>query len=177
MKTYKDLKIDDIKKVEYNYQEKLTDFLDNYDDAFSQELIDKIILWKINRYAFVPKKTLDKINKIKKSDEKIDIPLTREILSDLLDENLKGIKLAIASTILRFKNPNIYQIIDQRVYRFIYGENFNAPKSIDEQINLYLKYLEKLKNVSKILNIDYQQSDRILYELDKTYNKGIKIKY
>ena len=170
MKTYKDLKIDDLKKVEYNYQEKLTDFLDNYDDDFSQELIDKIILWKINRYAFVPKETLDKINKIKKSDEKIDIPLTREILNDLLDENVKGIKLAIASTILRFKNPNIYQIIDQRVYRLIYGTEFKLKTKVNENIIQYLAYLVDLRNVCDLYHIPFSESDRILYEYDKIAN-------
>lgn len=177
MKTYKDINIEDTKTTEYKYQEKLTNYLDNYENDFSQELIDKIVLWKINRYAFVPKETLDKINKIKKTDKKINIDLTREILSELLSENVKGIKLAIASTILRFKNPRIYQIIDQRVYRFICGKSFKSPKSINQQINLYLKYLEKLQDVCNTLNIEYQESDRILYELDKKYNKGEKIKY
>ena len=116
MKTYKDLIIDDIETVKYNYQEKLTDFLDNYDDDFSQELIDKIILWKINRYAFVPKETLNKINKIKRSDEKIDIPLTKEILNDCdqviaLNEkendleiyNLKNEKLEIEKHLIKLE--------------------------------------------------------------------------
>ena len=42
---------------------------------------------------------------------------TCEILTSLL--KTKGVQLAMASTILRFRNPNIFQIIDQRVYRVI----------------------------------------------------------
>ena len=35
----------------------------------------------------------------------------------------KGIDLAMASTILRFRNPNVFQIIDKRAYRAVYGKN------------------------------------------------------
>lgn len=42
---------------------------------------------------------------------------TCEILTSLL--KTKGVQLAMASTILGFRNPNIFQIIDQRVYRVI----------------------------------------------------------
>lgn len=84
----------------------------------------------------------------------------------------------MASTILRFKNPNIYQIIDQRVYRFIYG--IEMPKyfsSIEKQIDFYIEYLQKLKQVCIEKGIDFNLSDRIIYELDKLHNKEIKIKY
>ncbi|SFB86234.1 hypothetical protein [Kaistella jeonii] len=81
----------------------------------------------------------------------------------------------MASTILRFKNPSVYQIIDQRVYRFIYGQNLplyfsNAQKQIE-------LYLDKLKGVCEKKNIDFTLSDRILYQMDKHHNKGEKIRY
>ena len=106
----------------------------------------------------------------------LDIELTTEILTKLL--NTKGIQLAMASTILRFKNPNIYQIIDQRVYRFVYG--VEMPKyfsSIKKQIDFYIEYLQKLKQVCIEKGIHFNLSDRIIYELDKLHNKEIKIKY
>jgi hypothetical protein len=102
--------------------------------------------------------------------------LTIQILENLLKTN--GIQLAMASTILRFKNPKIYQIIDQRVYRIIYSEAM--PKyfsSIEKQISLYLKYLNDLKNVCNERGINFELSDRIIYEIDKEFNKDEKINY
>ena len=106
----------------------------------------------------------------------MDVELTTQILTKLL--NTKGVQLAMASTILRFKNPNIYQIIDQRVFRFING--YNLPvyfSSIEKQIELYIDYLQKLKQVCTEKEIEFRLSDRIIYELDKFHNKEIKIKY
>lgn len=84
----------------------------------------------------------------------------------------------MASTILRFKNPQVYQIVDQRVFRFIYGRTLQDElKKEKDQVKVYLDYLKKLKEVCKEKSIDFSKSDRVLYELDKKHNKDIKIKY
>lgn len=160
----------------YNFQPELTQTLDEIDSDFNQSIINQIVLWKVNRYSSIDEKTLSLLNKIKKDNFALDINLTKEILERLLLR--KGIQLAMASTILRFKNPKIYQIIDQRVYRFLYGENLPVYFStIEKQIKIYLNYLEKLKIVCEEKNINYELSDRIIYELDKFHNKDLKIKY
>jgi len=81
----------------------------------------------------------------------------------------------MASTILRFKNKRLYQIIDQRVYRIIYGKTLKLPRSVDDQITLYFEYLEKLREICKLLEIRFESSDRILYNADKRVNKCIKL--
>lgn len=53
--------------------------------------------------------------------------MAEEILRKLL--MTPGIRLPMASTILRFKNPNVYQIIDQRAYRFLTGIMARAKMS------------------------------------------------
>ena len=178
MKTIFDIEItnEDLQNVNYKYQLELTSKLDGLDDDFNQEIINEIVLWKVNRYSFLDDETFSVLNKINKVDLVLDIELTTEILTKLL--NTKGIQLAMASTILRFKNPDIYQIIDQRVYRFVYG--IEMPKyfsSIEKQIDFYIEYLQKLKQVCIEKGIDLNLSDRIIYELDKLHNKEIKIKY
>ena len=178
MKTIFDIEItkEDLQNVNYKYQLELTSKLDGLDDDFNQEIINEIVLWKVNRYSFLDDETFSVLNKINKVDLVLHIELTTEILTKLL--NTKGIQLAMASTILRFKNPNIYQIIDQRVYRFIYG--IEMPKnfsSIEKQIDFYIDYLQKLRQVCIEKGIDFNLSDRIIYELDKLHNKEIKIKY
>lgn len=163
--------ISDVKNSNYKYQPELTSKLDWLDSDFNQNIINEIILWKVNRYAEIASETLNFINKIKKSDKIIDLNLTNDILLKLLDKKQKGVRLAMASTILRFKNPSIYQIIDQRVYRFIYGEELKYSETdITQQIDIYLRYLTELRNVCNDYNIDFESADRILYSMDKEYN-------
>jgi hypothetical protein len=167
------------KDYTFKYQVGLTEKLDSNIDNFDQNNLNEIVLWKVNRYANFPESIIKRLNKIKNTDTIIDEKLTREILSSLLV--LKGVALAMASTILRFKNKNIYQIIDQRVYRIIYGSELKTTKpkkkeEIENQINLYLKYLKDLKKSSIKLKIDYSKADRILYMADKRLNKEHKIK-
>ncbi|PQL93839.1 hypothetical protein C4S76_07065 [Apibacter adventoris] len=83
----------------------------------------------------------------------------------------------MASTILGFKNPKIYQILDQRVYRFIYPKKtLKYSSNLNDQINLYIQYLTDLRTICIERKIDYSISDRILYSLDKFHNKNEKIR-
>lgn len=173
MKTIFDIKYNQ-KEIEFNYQNKLTRRLDFLSRDFDQSIINEIVLWKINRYAELNEPALDLLNQINKRLKKINIEMTRKVLEALL--TTKGIKLPMASTILRFKNPNLYQIIDQRAYRFIYGIELKIPNKLDDQIDLYLEYLSKLRKVCDDFNIPFNQSDRILYSLDKKHNKNDKLK-
>lgn len=178
MKTINEIEISEeyLRNEKYNFQPKLTPKLDSISSEFNQEIINQIVLWKVNRYVDIEDELFSLLNTIKKENKILDEGLTKQVLEQLL--STKGIQLAMASTILRFKNPKIYQIIDQRVYRFIYGENM--PKyfnSIKVQIELYLEYLQKLRNVCEEKGIDYELSDRIIYELDKEFNKYEKIDY
>lgn len=176
MNTINTLPITEIKieELSYNFQDKLTPILDNLEGDFNQDIINQIVLWKVNRYASIDEIVLDKLNKLNKADKEIDFEFTREILDNLL--NIKGIQLPMASSILRFKNPNIYQIIDQRVYRYITGEDIKEPYAINKKIDYYIDYLKKLKSVCNEFNLDFSQSDRIFYELDKKFNSDKKLK-
>ena len=168
----------DCKIEDYKYQTLITPELDNLDGDFDQNIINEIVLWKVNRYALIESETLKLLNRIKKEDKVLDKELTREILFELLGKGHKGIRLAMASTILRFKNPNIYQIMDQRVYRFIFGKDLKySLTNIEEQVELYFEYLEKLKEVCEKNKIDFREADIILYMMDKKHNDGKKLKY
>lgn len=168
--------IDDLTGNTFNYQKELTGKLDNLYSDFNQEIINEIVLWKINRYSEISTETLNLINQIKQSDSILNNNLTKRVLKGLLKS--KGIRLAMASTILRFKNPKIYQIIDQRVYRFIYGTELKySLTDIENQIELYLSYIDKLTQICDKYKIDFAKSDRVIYEMDKKYNSELKIKY
>ena len=165
---------------EFNYQEALTKKLDSCNENFKQEKLNEIVLWKVNRYAEFDESLIELINSIDKNETKINVDKTREILKGLLKTS--GVQLAMASTILRYRNPNIYQIIDQRVFRVIYKNQtlelntYPSEKNLNFQIDLYIKYLYDLRNICVDLKIPFDKSDRILFMADKRINKKEKLK-
>lgn len=166
----------DFENSNYSYQTELTSKLDNLNSNFDQEIINEIILWKVNRFASIDTDTLSLINEIKKTDTVLNPELTGAILLKLLHKDQKGIRLAMASTILRFKNPIVYQIIDQRVYRFIYGTELKYSEiDINQQITIYLDYLKRLNEICLYQKIKFEIADRIFYSMDKIYNADIKL--
>lgn len=154
----------------YNYQPNLTAKLDNLEQiAFDQTLLNEIILWKVNRYATISEDLLqgiDSLNKFKHGQHRKG----EKVLSDLL--KVKGVDLAMASTILRFRNPDVYQIIDRHAYRAIYGAKYPLyPASPSyRKIELYFEYLDKLVQISKQKGLKFRTLDRLLYEFDKQLN-------
>lgn len=159
---------------EFNYQKELTEKLDTKKDDFTYETMLEIVLWKTNRFPEINDDLIIKINELRKGyNEK----LSDYILIKLL--NSKGFDLPMASTFLRFINPDYFQIIDQRVFRILYGKNLKIPFSKPKKIELYKKYLIDLKEVCISYEIPFSKSDRILYLLDKhpEVNKEQKIKY
>ena len=161
-------------KNDYKYQPQLTEKLDNHSSDFSEQTLLEIALWKTNRYPTITQELLDAINDLRKnySAEK-----ARNLLRKLLEKEMKGFDLPMASTVLRFAVPSELQIIDQRVYRFITENEFlKIPYNVEQKIDLYFNYIERLKNICKEYNIPFLKADRILYQLDKTHNKNIPLK-
>ena len=171
----------DLRK-DYKYQKELTEELDSIQSDFNQGVLNEIVLWKVNRYAKFTDETIKLLNQIKNDSLEIDEELTVKVLDALLGTS--GVRLAMASTILRFKNPHIYQILDQRVFRFISetGKELKESTVKEKQIEMYLDYLKRLKNICFKYKIDFESSDRILYLMDKDLNvekflkESIKVK-
>ena len=158
----------------FNYQLEMTDHLDQVQGDFDQNRINEIVLWKVNRFAAMCPKTLEEINRISPETCSRDNEITRDVLQSILET--KGFKLPMASTVLRFRNPYIYQIIDQRVYRFIgLGTKLPNTTKIDAQISIYLEYLDKLDEVCQAYNLPFSKADRILYMADKEINKDVSL--
>ncbi|WP_304067902.1 hypothetical protein [Pedobacter glucosidilyticus] len=163
-----------------NYQHDLTQKLDADKSDFDQNRLNEIVLWKVNRYAKFDEELITTLNSISPEDEQIDLEKTKHILKLLL--NTKGVQLAMASTILRFRNPKVYQIIDQRVFRIIYPEKelktttYQNEKLIEKQIQLYLTYLQDLREACSMLNIDFKEADRVLFMADRRVNEKIPLK-
>jgi thermostable 8-oxoguanine DNA glycosylase len=161
----------------YDYNPHLTKALDGITDDFNQQIINMIALWKVNRYPYIPEDVLAALNEIR-NDTTI-MKGHEELLLRLLD--CKGLQLPMASTFLRFRNPGLFQIIDQHVYRLLTGRELSLPvfpseknkKSICET---YFKYLRDLRAKCKDLDIPFENADRILYNADRRINKGVRLR-
>lgn len=156
--------------INYNYQEALTDDLDNITGDLSEVDVLKIILWKLNRYVLVNEPLRASVNDLKRH---YSINNAETVLRSLL--NCRGVNLPMASAILRFAVPNHLQVIDQRAYRILTGKNLSLPKSVDEKITLYFDYIHLLSEKCRHYNIPFHKSDRILYEIDKAVNSHLSL--
>lgn len=156
---------------EYNYQRELTVKL----DALKPENLDiktfyEIMLWKLNRFPSIQDDLLDDLKKIGTLK-----PMQHREAEPVLHKMLKspGIALPMASTILRFLNPSVFQIIDDRVYRVVHPHNAKyptKPQKVNERYlttssYIYFEYLDKLHRLSSA-KLPFEKADRILYVLD-----------
>lgn len=84
----------------------------------------------------------------------------------------RGVDLPMASTLLRFKNPHVFQIIDRHAYRALYGKKYPiySTTSLDKKVEIYFKYLDDLIVLSRDKALNFRILDRVLYVFDKKYN-------
>jgi hypothetical protein len=162
---------------EYRYNLQLTEYLDAIMDDFDQGIISIIVLWKVNRYPYLDEAILSRLNGIASDREyKRD---HKELLRSLL--RYKGVRLPMASTFMRFRNPTLFQIIDQRVFRLLMGHELRLPvgntvDAIERTCTLYFDYLQRLRRKSSELGIPFEKADRILYNADKRINGDKKLR-
>jgi hypothetical protein len=99
----------------FKYQQDLTQKLDDLDTVtLRPELLNELVLWKVNRYVSLGEDQLRRIdalpNLVAGQHEQ-----ARSILEELLAA--QGVDLSMASGFLRFRNPSVFQIIDRHAYR------------------------------------------------------------
>ena len=155
---------------DYNYQPKLTEKLDCLgDSSIYQEILNEIVLWKVNRYVSISNSLLDSIDRVKslKQGEHKKASLLIELLL-----KARGVDLAMASTILRFRNPAVFQIIDRHAYRAVTGTKLvlYTSTSADKKTSVYFDYLEKLIELCEKKGLRFETVDRLLYLFDKRIN-------
>ena len=96
---------------DYKYQPELTGRLDRLDSQpFTQVVVNEIVLWKVNRYALLSPATLKLLNSLV-GLQPGSHRAARDVILALLGE--RGVDLPMASTLLRFRNPSTFQIIDR----------------------------------------------------------------
>ena len=146
----------------------------------NRDIINSIVLWKINRQVdigtelFIAIKNLNIAPSIIKTKEKE----IKEIVFDLLE--IKGVKIAMASTILKIFYPDSFPIFDKRAYRELNGEDlpdYYGASANQRYADLYFQYILDCHKYNQRVcpNINFDDIDKVLYQLD--LEKGTKVKY
>ena len=157
----------------YRVYPELTRKLDKPDWMFTQEIINEIALWKVARYVKLSSNLLVQLDGLRslkpKQHEK-----GAEALTALL--GISGVRLPMASTFLRFANPQVFQIFDQHIYRAVFGilPKEDLSKKPSDCVPYYIKFLNKLHSDCETLKIPFSESDRILFEFDRRENPPLK---
>ncbi|MEP4532690.1 MAG: DUF6508 domain-containing protein [Cyclobacteriaceae bacterium] len=159
---------------DYEYQPSLTKKLDAHQQNFDAHTINEIALWKVDRYFQIPENLLYDINATAGL-----MPGEHRVVQDMLEQllDIKGIDIAMASTILRFRNPDVFQIIDKRAYRVVYGEPlklyYTTPTK--KKVETYFEYLDRLIEIAQKSETRFSDLDRALYQMDIELNKNIRL--
>lgn len=144
---------------------------------FSYDDIYKMTLWKVQRFPHIKSEALTALNQltaIKSLEDKKDVELARNALRLLLE--CTGVRLPMASTYLRFRNPQVFQIIDRHVWYQLTGEDsyiYEKCKNNEEKISYYFTYLKELRAMCERDGCEFSMADRIYYDKDK--KQGHKI--
>lgn len=139
------------------------------------DIINEIVLWKINRQTFVANDLILDIKKLSNDLTDYNKVATykakiKETYNKLI--NSKGVSAAMASTILKMFMPEALPIIDQRAYREIYkGEEMPAKINGVE----YLKYVDRvIEQFKEERGVNFSDMDKVLYQRDKAKGNSVK---
>lgn len=170
---------DVLNRYSYDRGEAIFNRIDNADKEDldeARDIINQIVLWKLNRMVKVDKGTLKSLLSLKDSIKSVDeIDKSRKLLKKLLKS--KGMRLPMASTVLHFFNPDVFPIIDQRAYRELYKDEYKELSSIDEKVALYIDYVKDCVSFYKEYlegKIPFADIDKYLYLKDRESGKKVK---
>ena len=138
------------------------------------DIINEIVLWKINRQTFVKNELISDIKNLSGNVRSYnDISSYENEIKDIYNKLIgsKGVGAAMASTILKMFMPEALPIIDQRAYREIYGKDM--PSKVDG--NAYFEYVKKvIAQFEKERGIHFPDMDKVLYQRDKASGQQVK---
>jgi hypothetical protein len=166
---------------DFTYQPELTPRLDTLsDEPFSEQTVNEIVLWKVNRYVRLSKEirsSLYSLRSLRPNEHRMG----KGVLLSLLD--CQGVDLPMASAFLRFQNADVFQIIDRHAFRAVSGTPYPIRsaarpatktsayfKRLDEKASVYFEYLDDLVLLASSRGVQFRDLDRILYVFDKKQN-------
>jgi hypothetical protein len=168
----------------YHYQPRLTERLDKL-TSLDERTLNEIVLWKVNRYVQLDSVMIDELNGLRRGMlNDCDRGIAKDLLGRLI--TVGGVKLPMASTILRFVNCDCFAIFDWRAHEVVFpaDKRLSVPhgnlseRQIKSQCDLYFRYLDVVFdrwNQFHHANIDlsFCDMDRLLYQLSKEVDKKV----
>lgn len=135
------------------------------------DIINAIVLWKINREISISLETIEFLNSIAGSVATPEEALKNKEVPLLVKELIesKGIGLPVASAILKQYCPNAFPIIDQRAYFVLYGEKLPLNAGVD----VYLDYMGRCASLATEHGIPFEKVDEVLYQIDKNSGRTL----
>lgn len=139
----------------------------------NSDIINSIVLWKINRQVTIDNSLIMNIRNFSKKltsvDDIIENNGNKDELKNLLTGMLKchGIRIAMASTILKMFNPNVFPIIDQRACREATRNDLKVG-NVDKDVKNYIDYIGQVEKYRKTNcpEIEFSKMDALLYQID-----------
>lgn len=138
-------------------------------ENISVDDLRRIALWKLDRVVDVPDSLLERLRRLAtKVDLVADSTESREVIEALVQ--CDGIGYPMASAFLKFIRPDVFPIIDVRAYRALTGRRLRYNQYTTE---LYLRYVDMLKEIASRRNMQLAAIDDQLYCYDKERNGSI----
>ena len=131
--------------------------------------IRRIALWKYDRIIDIDDLFCKQLyNTVSRENVSIEDKEVQEMIERLI--SFEGVGFPLASTILKFINPDVFPIIDVRAYRALYGKKINYGQY---SLKTYIDYTKRIYAIRDKFQISLSEVDEKLYEFDKKYNGKI----
>lgn len=137
------------------------------DKEFGLDTLKEIIHWKFYTLPGREKRTLnlikdytdEDIRRVSKLAFNLSIKQEKKRIEYL--SSLKGIGVALSSTILTFLNPNMYCVYDIHVMRSLYGEE---PKYMFTGSKHYLRLLNDIRKIAKEYDLPVRTIEKAYFK-------------
>ena len=177
-----------MKRIYSNLTELIKENLKNDETEDALELIK--FLGDVNKKGYLTKNQFYKVAMWKtprpkkhylRNSEKHVINISKLVMSSQDDSekitlliSLKGVSIAVASSLLTIINSRDYGIIDIRVWQllYLYGEVNTKPKGQGFSLNDYLSYLKILRKYALQFNVDVRDIERTLFFHHRKIQEG-----
>lgn len=139
----------------------------------SKENLIEVLKWK---FATNKHRLKRELNLIEELDDSTIRQLSRHAFDSLSDTSrinnlmeIRGVGLAVASTILTFYDPKNYGVFDIHIYDEIFGTT-SRTRPVSQNPELYIKLLARLRRMADKHHLDVRVVEKALFKknIDKS---------
>ena len=166
----------DYQKKEYAMTERELSKIIRKQGFLTKKQLEKLVEWKFGDYPARKKREVQLVKQMNESFIKQTTKLALESQDDLtrirILYELKGVKNAVASTILAFYDPKKNGIFDIHSWRELFGKE---DKKFWSKPKLLIKYLITIRKIAQRNQLTAREIDKALYQQNyETSSKKLK---